>query len=80
MIALIRIGVEDFSNLFNVVELCSVSPDTLDEENTPVPDSAWAISEHKGSWVPGFSAGGSRKNSRMFPTSTNKYSSPTRVI
>lgn len=71
MILPIRISVEDFSNLYNVVELCSVSPDTLDGENTPVPES-WTISEHKGSWVPGCSAGGSRKNNRMFSTSTNK--------
>uniref|UniRef100_A0A3Q1IPK4 Uncharacterized protein n=1 Tax=Anabas testudineus TaxID=64144 RepID=A0A3Q1IPK4_ANATE len=59
------ISVEDFSNLYNVVELCSVSPDTLDGENTPVPES-WTISEHKGSWVPGCSAGGSRKNNQTF--------------
>ncbi|KAK2912471.1 calpain-12 [Channa argus] len=60
------ISAEDFSNLFNVVELCSVSPETLDDENTPVPESAWTISEHKGSWVPGCSAGGSRKNNQTF--------------
>lgn len=76
----IRISAEDFSNLYNVVELCSVSPDPLDDENTPVPESAWAISEHKGSWVAGCSAGGSRKNNRMFPASTKKDSGPTWVI
>lgn len=44
-----------------------MSPDA-DEENTS--ESVWTISEHKGSWVPGCSAGGSRKNNRMFMTQT----------
>ncbi|XP_029027866.1 calpain-12 [Betta splendens] len=59
------IGVEDFSKLYTVVELCSVNPGD-DDDSTPVPESAWTISEHKGSWVPGCSAGGSRKNNQTF--------------
>ncbi|TNN01780.1 hypothetical protein fugu_011162 [Takifugu bimaculatus] len=54
-----------------VVELCSVNPDTLTEENPPAspvppPSSTWTISEHEGFWVPGSSAGGSRKYKRSF--------------
>uniref|UniRef100_A0A4W6CNS0 Calpain 12 n=1 Tax=Lates calcarifer TaxID=8187 RepID=A0A4W6CNS0_LATCA len=64
------ISAEDFSSLFDVVELCSVSPDTLVEGNTPAsPSSAapqWTISEHEGLWVPGSSAGGSRKFNQTF--------------
>ncbi|XP_039987309.1 calpain-12 [Xiphias gladius] len=66
------ISAEDFSSLFNIVELCSVSPDTLDEGNTaaspstPVPPSTWTISEHEGFWVPGSSAGGSRRYNQTF--------------
>ncbi|GAA6235303.1 calpain-2 catalytic subunit-like [Lates japonicus] len=66
------ISAEDFSSLFDVVELCSVSPDTLVEENTPTspsstaPQSTWTISEHEGFWVPGSSAGGSRRYNQTF--------------
>ncbi|XP_022623263.1 calpain-2 catalytic subunit-like [Seriola dumerili] len=66
------ISAEDFSRLFDIVELCSVSPDTLDEGKTPaspsdpVPSSAWTISEHEGFWVPGSSAGGSRRYKQTF--------------
>lgn len=68
-----RISVEDLSRLFDVVELCSVNPDTLTEENPPAspvppPSSTWTISEHEGFWVPGSSAGGSRKYKRAFQT------------
>lgn len=56
-----------------MVELCSVNPDTLTEENPPAspvppPSSTWTISEHEGFWVPGSSAGGSRKYKRAFQT------------
>lgn len=56
-----------------MVELCSVNPDTLTEENpsaspVPPPSSSWTISEHEGFWVPGSSAGGSRKYKRVFQT------------
>uniref|UniRef100_A0A3Q4MA98 Calpain 12 n=1 Tax=Neolamprologus brichardi TaxID=32507 RepID=A0A3Q4MA98_NEOBR len=57
------ISAEDFSNLFDVVELCSVNPDSYDEESTP---ASWAITEHKGCWLPGSSAGGSRKHNKTF--------------
>ncbi|XP_056297841.1 calpain-12 [Pseudoliparis swirei] len=61
------ISAEDFSSLFDVVELCSVNPDTLVEENSPASlSSTWTISEHEGFWVPGSSAGGSRKYNRSF--------------
>lgn len=68
-----RIRVEDLSRLFDVVELCSVNPDMLTEENppaSPVPPSSstWTISEHEGFWVPGSSAGGSRKYKSAFQT------------
>ncbi|XP_034723711.1 calpain-12 [Etheostoma cragini] len=58
------ISTEDFCSLFDVVELCSVNPDNLDEENTPA--STWTISEHRGLWLQGSSAGGSRKYNRSF--------------
>lgn len=70
-----RINVEDLSRLFDVVELCSVTPDTLTEENPPAspPSSTWTISEHEGFWVPGSSAGGSRKYKRAFPTLCSSF-------
>ncbi|XP_071377523.1 calpain-12 [Centroberyx affinis] len=63
------ISSEDFSRLFDTVELCSVNPDTLVEGNTsasPAAPSAWTISDHEGVWVPGSSAGGSRRYHRSF--------------
>ncbi|CAJ1065384.1 calpain-12 [Xyrichtys novacula] len=66
---------EDFSRLFDIVELCSVNPDTLVEGNTPAspasptslpPPSQWTISEHEGFWVSGSSAGGSRRYRKSF--------------
>uniref|UniRef100_A0A8C2ZXR3 Calpain 12 n=1 Tax=Cyclopterus lumpus TaxID=8103 RepID=A0A8C2ZXR3_CYCLU len=61
------ISAEDFNSLFDVVELCSVNPDTLVEENSPAsPSSTWTISEHEGVWVSGSSAGGSRRYNRSF--------------
>lgn len=70
----VRISAEDLSKLFDIVELCSVSPDTLVEGNKPVSPvspaspSTWTISEHEGRWVSGSSAGGSRKYRSMFVT------------
>ena len=63
----IRISAEDFSRLFDSVELCSVNPDTLTEEKAPASASSagsWTISEHEGAWVPGSSAGGRRRYQR----------------
>lgn len=66
------ISAQDFCSLYNIVELCSVNPDTLVEENTPASPtspaspSTWTISEHEGVWVPGNSAGGSRKYKQSF--------------
>ncbi|KAF7668938.1 hypothetical protein LDENG_00269390 [Lucifuga dentata] len=62
------ISAEDFSRLFDIVELCSVNPDSLEEMNpdSPASASAWTISEHEGFWVTGSSAGGSRKFRRSF--------------
>uniref|UniRef100_A0A3Q2UTM6 Calpain 12 n=1 Tax=Haplochromis burtoni TaxID=8153 RepID=A0A3Q2UTM6_HAPBU len=57
------ISAEDFSNLFDVVELCSVNPDSYDEESTL---ASWAITEHEGCWLLGSSAGGSRKYNKTF--------------
>ncbi|KAM6933273.1 LOW QUALITY PROTEIN: calpain-12 [Xenentodon cancila] len=56
----------DFSRIFNVVELCSVSPDSLEGGDTSATPSSWSISENKGSWVPGSSAGGSRSFNKSF--------------
>ncbi|KAL2100144.1 hypothetical protein ACEWY4_004538 [Coilia grayii] len=61
------IAVEAFSSLFNVVELCSVNPDSLDD-NSSDNSSSWSLSTYAGSWVPGCSAGGSRKHRRSFWT------------
>ncbi|MBN3310413.1 CAN2 protein, partial [Amia calva] len=52
-----------FSSLFTTVEMCSLNPDALDD--TP---SSWRITSHQGAWVPGCSAGGSRKYRRTFWT------------
>ncbi|KAM6932757.1 calpain-12 [Lycodopsis pacificus] len=66
------ISAEDFSSLFDIVELCSVNPDTLVEEKTPSSPSSpsspsnWNISAHEGFWVSGSSAGGSRRYNRSF--------------
>lgn len=56
-------GVEDFSKLYDTVELCSINPDSIEEG---VPTSAWTLNSHKGSWVPGSTAGGSRQFRRSF--------------
>ncbi|XP_038550115.1 calpain-12 isoform X2 [Micropterus salmoides] len=57
------ISIENFCSVFNVVEHCSVNPDTLEEENTPdSPSSIWTISEHQGFWVPSSSADSFWKN------------------
>uniref|UniRef100_A0A3B4ZSY0 Calpain-9-like n=1 Tax=Stegastes partitus TaxID=144197 RepID=A0A3B4ZSY0_9TELE len=61
-----RISADDFSSLFDIVELCSVNPDTHEEGNTPT--ATWNISEHEGSWVSGSSAGGSRRYRKSFWT------------
>uniref|UniRef100_A0A3B4AJD7 Uncharacterized protein n=1 Tax=Periophthalmus magnuspinnatus TaxID=409849 RepID=A0A3B4AJD7_9GOBI len=60
------ISSEDFSRLFNIVELCSVNPDMLEGESAP--EFTWTITEHEGFWVPGSSAGGSRQYRRTFWT------------
>ncbi|XP_070685810.1 calpain-12 [Pempheris klunzingeri] len=60
------ISAEDFSSLFDIVELCSVNPDPLMEGNTPASPSTWTISEHEGIWVSGSSAGGSRRYNKSF--------------
>ncbi|XP_029964317.1 calpain-12 [Salarias fasciatus] len=60
------ISAEDFSNLFHIVELCSLKPDSLEDGNTPSAQAAWTISEHEGSWIPGSSAGGSRRYRKTF--------------
>ncbi|KAK1785126.1 hypothetical protein P4O66_018540 [Electrophorus voltai] len=62
------IGMEDFCRLFDTVELCSVSPDSDDAEDSDAvtTTSSWALTSHKGSWVPMCSAGGSRKYQRTF--------------
>uniref|UniRef100_A0A673XED9 Calpain 12 n=1 Tax=Salmo trutta TaxID=8032 RepID=A0A673XED9_SALTR len=67
------INVEDFNRLFDTVELCSVNPDPIVEEDTPTdpdspadPPSAWTLSSHKGSWVSGSTAGGSCSYPRSF--------------
>uniref|UniRef100_A0A3B3USL6 Calpain 12 n=1 Tax=Poecilia latipinna TaxID=48699 RepID=A0A3B3USL6_9TELE len=60
------ISARDFSTMFNIVELCSVSPDSLEDGDASTGQSTWTISEHKGSWLPGSSAGGSRKYNKSF--------------
>uniref|UniRef100_A0A4W5P4D4 Calpain 12 n=1 Tax=Hucho hucho TaxID=62062 RepID=A0A4W5P4D4_9TELE len=67
------ISAEDFNKLFGTVELCSVDPDPIVEEDTPTdpdspaaPISAWTLSSHKGSWVSGSTAGGSSTYPRSF--------------
>ncbi|XP_069562555.1 calpain-12 [Brachyistius frenatus] len=60
------ISADDFSSLFDIVELCNVNPDSLEEGNTPAVPSTWTISEHEGLWVPGSSAGGSRRYKKSF--------------
>lgn len=66
------ISADDLSRLFDIVELCSVNPDTLVEGNnpasptSPASPSTWTISEHEGRWAPGSSAGGSRRYRKSF--------------
>lgn len=75
LIVSIRISAKDLSRLFDVVELCSVNPDTLIGGRTPAapisPASqpTWTISEHEGVWVSGSSAGGSRRYNSMYAAS-----------
>ncbi|XP_024268175.1 calpain-9 isoform X2 [Oncorhynchus tshawytscha] len=63
-------NVEDFTRLFDTVELCSVNPEPIVDGETPdspaAPTSAWTLSSHKGSWVSGSTAGGSRSYRRSF--------------
>lgn len=73
----VRISAEDFSNLFDVVELCSVNPDSYDEESTP---ASWAITEHEGCWLPGSSAGGSRKYNSTVQIWITVHSSFTGIL
>uniref|UniRef100_A0A3B3SHU4 Calpain 12 n=1 Tax=Paramormyrops kingsleyae TaxID=1676925 RepID=A0A3B3SHU4_9TELE len=68
------ISVEDFRSLFDSVELCSVSPDCLSEEEIgqePL-SSTWTITSYQGSWVPGCTAGGSSK----FPRKRSFWRNP----
>uniref|UniRef100_A0A6Q2ZM07 Calpain 12 n=1 Tax=Esox lucius TaxID=8010 RepID=A0A6Q2ZM07_ESOLU len=65
------ISVEDFSQLFNTVEMCSVEPDPIVDEDTSTdppatPASDWTLTSYKGSWVPGSTAGGNSTNSRSY--------------
>ncbi|XP_072320022.1 calpain-12 [Eucyclogobius newberryi] len=60
------ISAEDFSQFYNIVELCSVNPDMLEGESAP--QMSWTITEHEGFWVSGCSAGGSRRFRRSFFT------------
>ncbi|MBN3319065.1 CAN1 protein, partial [Atractosteus spatula] len=55
------IKADDLSRLFTTVEMCSVNPDALGGAQ-----SLWRITAHEGAWVPGCSAGGSRKFRRTF--------------
>ncbi|XP_015196370.2 calpain-12 [Lepisosteus oculatus] len=55
------IKADDLSHLFTTVEMCSVNPDALGGAQ-----SLWRITAHEGAWVPGCSAGGSRKFRRTF--------------
>ncbi|XP_033849596.1 calpain-9-like [Acipenser ruthenus] len=45
--------IDDFKSLYSTVEMCSVSPDSLEDSQ-----SDWGISTHQGSWVAGCSSGG----------------------
>ncbi|XP_061734155.1 calpain-12 [Nerophis ophidion] len=64
------ISAEDFCSKFDLAELCSVNPDTLVASKAEHPPSSapsqWTINEHEGLWIPGSSAGGSRKYHRSF--------------
>uniref|UniRef100_A0A8C5GFL5 Calpain-2 catalytic subunit-like n=1 Tax=Gouania willdenowi TaxID=441366 RepID=A0A8C5GFL5_GOUWI len=60
------ISADNFSSLFDIVELCSVNPDSLEEENASAKPATWTISEHEGCWIPGSSAGGSRRYRKTF--------------
>ncbi|CAL8353620.1 unnamed protein product [Lota lota] len=60
------ISTEDFSKLFDTVELCSVNPERLDEVVPEGDPSIWSITEHQGSWRPGSTAGGSNSYPRSF--------------
>ena len=60
---LYRIAVEAFSSLFDLMELCSLSPDSLNDSSSNGAPS-WSLTSYEGSWVPGCSAGGSRRYRR----------------
>ncbi|XP_072248498.1 calpain-12 [Leuresthes tenuis] len=60
------ISADDFSSLFDIVELCSVNPETHEAGNPAAAKSTWNVSEHEGSWESGSSAGGSRRYHRSF--------------
>ncbi|CAG2172973.1 unnamed protein product, partial [Oppiella nova] len=52
----------DFKNNFTRLEICNLSPDSLDEDNK----RRWEVSYFEGSWVRGISAGGCRNNLQTF--------------
>ncbi|XP_030073752.1 calpain-2 catalytic subunit isoform X2 [Microcaecilia unicolor] len=56
------ISCDEFSKFFTVIEVCSLNPDSLDDDN-----SSWGITSHEGSWIAGYNAGGG-KNMKTFFT------------
>ncbi|KAJ7990438.1 hypothetical protein DPEC_G00300320 [Dallia pectoralis] len=63
------ISMEDFSRLYNTVEMCSVEPDPMVDEDTGTdsPDTpTWALTSYKGSWVTGSTAGGNSTYIRSY--------------
>ncbi|KAL0972904.1 hypothetical protein UPYG_G00196260 [Umbra pygmaea] len=63
------ISSENFSKLFNTVEMCSVEPDPIVDEDTDsqaTSASVWTLSTYKGSWITGSTAGGNSSNVRSY--------------
>jgi len=54
---------KDFVKFFDQVEICNLSPDSLDMDN----NFKWEVATFEGSWSPGDSAGGCRNYLDTFP-------------
>ncbi|CAG0893965.1 unnamed protein product [Cyprideis torosa] len=56
---------KDFVNNFEKIEICNLSPDSLDETETNG-KTKWEMSMYEGAWVAGATAGGCRNNLDTF--------------
>lgn len=59
---------KDFMNYFDQVEICNLTPDSLEAAGDFSDRPKWMVSTFDGAWIPGKSAGGCRNNLSTFAT------------